>query len=151
MMKRTTITIDPGASGAVAWEYDGDHVAVANMPMGMSEQADFLRELAVMNQGRETRIYIERVGSYMPGNSATAAVKFARHCGHLEAVCYMLGMPVEYVAPQTWMKAVGALPKDKAERKRAIKEAMARRYPNLKVTLTNADALAMMEWARARP
>jgi len=146
-MSKQVIAIDPGASGGLAW-YDGLSVQTAAMPEGMTAQVDLLRSLAA--QGYRTAI-IERVGGYMPGNSGPAAAKFARHCGHLEAACYTLGIAVEQVAPQTWMKCIGALPKDKKDRKNAIKEAMARRYPYLDVTLKTADALGILTWWEARP
>jgi len=83
----------------------------------------------------------------MPGNSATAAVKFARHCGHIEAILHCLGVPFRQVAPQVWMKVCGALPKEKPDRKRAIREDMARRFPHLRVTLKTADALGILCWS----
>jgi hypothetical protein len=45
------------------------------------------------------------------------------------------------------MKVLGAWPKDIHERKLAIREWAARRYPHLRVTLATADALAMLAWA----
>ena len=39
-----------------------------------------------------------------PDNTGPAATQFARHCGHIEPVLYMLKIPVEQVAPSTWMK-----------------------------------------------
>lgn len=72
------------------------------------------------------------------------ACTFARHCGHLEAALYALGIPFTEVAPGVWMKRLGALPKDKRERKAMIRELMARRYPHLEVTLRTADALALV-------
>ena len=140
------IAIDPGAAGGIAW-LDSDGIAYAEpMPEGMTAQIDLIRKLSITHTHKVTA-YIERVGGYMPGNSGPAACKFARHCGHLEAACYAYGLPVIQVAPQTWQKAVGAMPKDKGERKRAIKEAMARRYPALSVTLKTADALGLLCWA----
>ena len=73
--------------------------------------------------------------------------KFARHCGHLEAALYTLGVPRRDVAPGVWMKCLGTLPKDKPQRKRAIREAMAVRHQHLAVTLATADALGILEWA----
>ncbi len=140
------LAIDPGAGGGMAWLDEEGTAHAESMPDGMTEQVDFLRGLACDLLGAIA--VIERVGGYMPGNSGPASVKFARHCGHLEAACYAVGLPVKYVAPQTWMKALGALPKDKKERKRAIKEAMARLYPHLTVTLKTADALGILTWAR---
>jgi len=43
------------------------------------------------------------------------------------------------------MKSLGTLPKPKAERKRAIRELMARLFPAVGVTLKTADALGLLE------
>ena len=142
------IAIDPGASGGIAWR-DADGITRAEpMPTGMTAQADLLRSLVASLPGAVA--VLEKVGGYMPGNSGPAACTFARHCGHLEAALYLLGVPSEQVAPGVWMKALGALPSEKPERKRAIREAMARRYPALAVTLKTADALGILTWATER-
>ena len=141
------IAIDPGQSGGLAWR-NCDNIACSKaMPDGMSEQIDFLRTL--MLSGHRDAI-IENVGSYMPGNSGVAAATFARHVGHLEAACYCLGISVVKVSPAVWMKGIGTFSKDKKERKKQIKELMARRYPHLTVTLKTADALGILTWAGAR-
>ncbi len=140
------IAIDPGANGGIAWRDEGGAVRAERMPEGMTAQADFLRGLAAIL--RDPRACVERVGTYVKGNAVGSACKFARHCGHLEAVLYCCGVPVVATpAPQTWQRVLGALPKDKAERKRAIRELMARRHPDLSVTLATADALALLAWA----
>jgi hypothetical protein len=142
-MKTNIIAIDPGANGGIAW-YDSDGgIGIETMPEGMTAQADRLIWLK-NNLNGDTVAIVEKTGGYMPGNSGPAAVKFARHCGHIEAILYCLGIPTEQVAPQTWMKALGALPKEKKERKNAIKELMARAYPALTVTLSTADALGIL-------
>jgi hypothetical protein len=147
-MNHPIIALDPGAAGGLAW-IDRDGITHAEaMPEGMSAQVDRLRSLAAELPGLTA--IMEKTGSYMPGNSGPAAATFARHCGHLEAALYCLGIPVEQVAPGVWMRALGELPKDKAERKRAIKEAMARRYPHAAVTLKTADALGILTWATRR-
>jgi hypothetical protein len=115
------------------------------MPDGMAETIDSLRELRCTIS--HMTAYMEQVGTYMPGNSGPSAAKFARHCGHLEAALYALGIPTVFVLPVKWQKAIGGFPADKAERKRAIKEAMARRYPHLTVTLKTADALGILTYA----
>lgn len=136
------IGIDPGLSGGIAWEDDGTVKAIP-MPDGMSAQADFLIGLKVSSD-KKLKCYMEKTGTYMPGNSGPAAATFARHCGCLEGILYTLGIPTEQVAPGVWQKKLGTLPKEKPERKRAIKEEMARRYPYLTVTLKTADALAIL-------
>jgi len=51
---------------------------------------------------------------------------------------------MKIISPQKWMKMLGPFSKDRATRKREIKAFAQRVYPNLKVTLWNADALAML-------
>ena len=87
---------------------------------------------------------MDNVVTYAPGNHVGSACTFARHCGHLEAALYALGIPFTEVAPAVLMKKLGTLPKEKPERKRAIRELMARRFPGLDVTLKTADALGLL-------
>ena len=136
------IAIDPGASGGIAWRTSDGTVTAAPMPEGMTAQVDFLRGLAAQLPGADA--VMEKVGTYVPGNHVGSACTFARHCGHLEAALYAVGIPFTEVAPQVWMKRLGALPKDKRERKAAIREEMQRRFPALDVTLRTADALALL-------
>jgi len=137
-----TLAIDPGASGAFAFTDREGIVHTENMPDGMTEICDWIKE----HFTDFDRAVVENVGGFHPGNSGPASVKFARHVGNLEAALYMVCIPTTKVAPQTWMKALGTWPKDKMERKRAIKESMARLYPHLSVTLSNADALGILTW-----
>jgi len=143
------IAIDPGAGGGIAWrDRDGAAQAVP-MPEGMAAQVDAMRGLvAALPAG--VGAVVERVGGYMPGNSGPAAATFARHCGHVEAALYCLGVPLlAWPTPQKWMRELGAWPKEKGDRKRAIKEWAARRFPRLRVTLATADALALLVWGEA--
>jgi len=147
-MKRL-LAIDPGAAGGFAWRDRDGTVRAEPMPCGMTAQADFIRGLAADLPGLEA--VLERTGTYMPGNSGTAAVTFARHCGHIDAALYCSGIPIRHnPTPQQWMKALGTWPKEKQDRKRAIREWAARRYPDLLVTLSTADALALLAWAEDR-
>jgi hypothetical protein len=142
---KTIIAIDPGASGGIAWRDKDGLVDALPMPDGMTAQVDQLRALwaALL----PSIAIVERVGTYMPGNSGPAAATFARHCGHIEAALYCYGISTRQVAPCKWQRALGAWPKDKQERKRAIRDTMASRYPHLSVTLKTADALGLLTWA----
>jgi hypothetical protein len=141
---KTILAIDPGASGGFAWVDNEGLVRAESIPAGMTAMVDRLRELAVELPG--IAAVLEKVGHWMPGDHPNAATKFARHCGQVEAGLYSLGIPFEEVAPGVWMKSLGGLPKAKADRKRMIRELMARRYPHLRVTLDTADALGMLTW-----
>ena len=139
------LAIDPGAAGGIAFADRDGIVQAVPMPVGMTAQADLIREIAANNPGIEC--VIEQVGMYVKGNSGPAAATFARHCGHLDAILYCFGIPTTQVSPQKWMKSLGAMPKDKKERKNAIKEKMARLYPHLSVTLKTSDALGLYTYA----
>ena len=139
------LAIDPGSSGGIAWRDDDGVVNCADMPPTPGDILDQLRTLKVM--GREIIAYMEKTGTYIPGNSGPAACKFARGCGFLEGAIMALSIPLIEVAPGVWMKTLGALPKDKRDRKNTIKALMQARYPHLKITLSTADALGLLTYA----
>lgn len=144
------LAIDPGASGGFAWIDNDGQILTEPMPDGMTNQIDALRTIAVFQPG--IRCVMEKVGSYMPGNSGPAAATFARHCGSLETALYCFGVPTEQVLPKKWQAIIGSLSAEKPERKRQIKDAMQRRYPHLSVTLKTADALGILTYAmEAKP
>jgi len=135
------IAIDPGATGAIVWDdRENGGLRVEKMPETQKDVADMLLE--ARHDGNMV-CYIEKTGGYMPGNSGPAAVKFAKLCERAEMAAVCAGVSLDRVPPQKWMKSLGALPKEKKDRKNAIKAAMQLRFPNIKVTLWNADALAI--------
>lgn len=138
------IAVDPGANGGIAW-IDGDGVTHTEyMPPTYTDLADFMRSLKVNLVPDMANGVIEKVGGYVPGNSGPSAAKFARHCGHIEMLFYCLGISTKFVAPSVWQRKLGSLPKDKKDRKNAIKQMMAARFPHINVTLKNADALGLL-------
>jgi len=139
------LAIDPGINGGLAWITGDGQTQAVPMPDGMAEIIDALRELRCTIS--HMTAYIEQVGTYIPGNAVGGAMKLARHCGHLEAALYCLGIPTIQVLPKKWQNDIGGFPADKAMRKRAIKAAMAARYPHLTVTLKTADALGILTYA----
>lgn len=160
-MDRMMVAIDPGLNGGIAWQFDGKVNAV-KMPETLGDIHTKLVDLATYGP----KCVIEKVGDYMPGNSGPAAVKFARHCGHLEMGLYAAGISTLKVAPSTWQHwLIGKpnypkIPKEinakersrilahrKTERKNKIKDAVQRRFPELKVTLATSDALGILLWA----
>lgn len=149
---RVLIAIDPGASGAIAVRDGEGRVYVDAMPDTLADIANELVDIRASATNHETlhahiHCYIEDAGYHVAGNNASASCKFARHCGALDMALVCMQIPFESVRPQSWMKHFGTLPKDKKARKNRIKELMQRRYPNLKVTLTSSDALALLTWA----
>ncbi len=158
------IAIDPGASGGIAWRDREGIVQAVPMPDGMTATVDLLRSLAAQMPG--LRATMEKVGTYMPGNSGPSAVTFAGHCDGLRWAMYALGIPQEREpTARAWQKWLGVpveapLPKDmdakarraelaarKRRRKAYVEEAMQRRHPHLRVTLKTADALGILAYA----
>lgn len=153
------IAIDPGMLGGVACS-DGGTVYVFEMP---DTPMDIWKLILSMKTGNDDFAFIEQVGSYMPGNSGPAAVKFARHCGALDAFLIAAGIKHDTVLPAKWEHwLIGkpnhpAIPKHvqgkerkkiltkrKQERKNKIKMKVQSLYPELKVTLKTADALGIL-------
>jgi len=158
---KTIIAIDQGASGAIAIRNRNGIIfcnSMSETPLDLYNHLSTFRENSIA--------YIEKVGGYVPGNSGPAAVKFARHCGHVEMALLACQIPHQEITPATWQKAVIGVPnypkiskeikgasrkqilaKRKQERKNKVKMEMQRRYPGIKVTLVNADALGILTYA----
>jgi len=149
------IGIDPGQNGGISYEFQGK-IFAKKMPAIMSDIYLELASLSLIADGYEDIIcYLEKVGGYMPGNSGPAAVKFARHCGHIEMSLLALKIKCIQVSPRTWMDHfVGkinypeglAQAKKKTLRKNIIKNRAQKLYPHLKVTLALSDALGILNY-----
>lgn len=165
-MSRTIIGIDPGMGGAFAWVEKDEYFAV-KMPDTPRDIAELVEDILVISF--DPIAYIEKVHS-MPRDGVASSFKFGRNVGVLHGMLAAFGVPMVEVSPQKWQQGMGLptknafrtkesikggdapaamriLAQHKAARKRAIKEQMQARYPELKVTLKTADALAIMTWA----
>lgn len=144
------IAIDPGASGGIAKMEMNTGVVTA---MAMPEDADLrdMFENIKAEYGNDLVCYLEQVGGYIgvpqPGSYM---FNFGDGFGYIRGIVDAMRIRRIMVRPQVWQKGIpGVVPKMKgAERKRALKEYAARLYPNEKVTLKTADALALLEYAR---
>jgi hypothetical protein len=136
--------IDPGVSGAITFidSRNPDKLLVEKMP----ESILGLKNLFV-KEAPELAV-IEKVGFHRPGNSAVSTAKFARNVGQIEAVLVCLGIPQDQVLPNTWMKRFlnGQVPKERADRKRAIRSRVELLRPDVNVTNDTADSAAMALW-----
>lgn len=143
-MEKAILGIDPGANGGLAWlDEDGTLLKCEKMPDTM---ADIYAHLLPEPQYDNVVCYLEDVGTGMPGQSSKATATFARHNGHLEMALYAHRIPTIKVTPAKWQKALGLSGKkdeSKTSHKNRIKAKMQQLYPNQKVTLALADALAI--------
>lgn len=131
------LAIDPGMSGAVAYRMGGV-VETFNCPMTLPEMVDSLKGFP-----QDAIAIVEQVGP-MPGNGVSSTWKFSGNYHTWLTALYARGIPYKLVRPQQWMPHVKGLPADKSARKHALRAYSQRLNPNIKVTLANADALAML-------
>lgn len=134
------IGIDPGKAGGITL-ISSDGAEPHKMPETVGDLADLLRSLATRGNAKA---YVEQVWS-SPGMGVVSAFTFGRGLGNLEACLQCSGIPMEWVRPQVWQKALGCLTKgDKNVSKRRAQEL----FPNIKVTHAIADSLLIAEYGR---
>ena len=122
------IGIDPGLSGAVAVLTGTDSLSVFDMPTMTVERngkakrqvsASELAEIIYIMKNDDCHVYCERVGA-MAGQGVTSVFSFGRSFGMIEGILAAFKLPVTYVAPATWVKAVGRGQGKDASRARAM-------------------------------
>lgn len=142
-MKPTIVGIDPGKSGGLAWSVNNGPVAAVPMPDNAHELADILCELDTEGP---LVVYLEEVGGYIggAGNTGSAMFTFGRNFGEIIGVCAAMKFPLHLVRPQVWQKALGlgnSAGMTKTQWKNKLKARAMQLYPDVKITLKNADAL----------
>ncbi len=134
----TTIGIDPGKSGGIAWIQDGK-ACVEKMPDTLQDLWELLRDIAA--EGR-CKAYLEQIHS-SPQMGVVSSFTFGNGFGHLEMALTAAGIPFERVRPQVWQKAMGCMTKgDKNVSKRKAQEL----FPQIKVNHYVADALLIASY-----
>jgi Holliday junction resolvasome RuvABC endonuclease subunit len=139
----TTIGIDPGVNGGIAWITDGKP-CVEKMPDTLQDLWELLENIAINAQLDNLKIhaYLEQVSS-SPQMGVKSAFTFGNGFGHLEMALTAAGIPFERVRPQVWQKALGCMTKgDKNITKRKAQEM----FPGIKVTHATADALLIAHY-----
>jgi len=108
------VGIDPGLKGAVCF-LDGRTgnikriIDIPTMKVGKKTAVDADRFNYLMRPTAlpmPSLICIEQVHS-RPGQSSVATFSQGRGLGSVEAVCQMIGCPIEYVSPSKWKARMG--------------------------------------------
>lgn len=141
------ISIDPGASGGIAWRDNEGQIHCVPMPKTEGDTLEQLREIGFVN----ARCYIEEVGGFCGvGQPGSAMFKFGRGFGFVIGVMMASYVRVDLVKPQAWQKHFGFGTIKEAGGKTAWKNKLKARaqqlYPNQSVTLKTADALLILEY-----
>ena len=108
------VGIDPGAKGALAFF---DPVAgtldIVDMPTvevkrGAKSKVEISPQMlaALIGARYPSAAVLEKVGA-MPGQGTASMFQFGRGVGMIEGVLSALHIPIIYITPQGWQKAVG--------------------------------------------
>jgi len=108
--------IDPGLSGALA--YLDDELLIYDIPTLNIErngknkrQIDIHSLHAMLGVYNVQHCYLENINAF-PGQGVTSMFQMGRGYGQIEMALASHKIPVTYIAPQVWKKALG-VPKDK--------------------------------------
>lgn len=103
------VGFDPGASGALARLTDGgDLLAVADMPVvevGGKRRVSAPLLAAILREWAPRLAVVERV-SAMPNQGVSGMFAFGYGAGVIEGMCAMAGIPVVFVQPAVWKRAL---------------------------------------------
>lgn len=136
------VGIDPGKSGGVCvYNTDTAVIELNKMPDTVHGIAELLGGILVTHSAVGVKVVLEKVHA-MPGQGVTSMFTFGQGFGWLEGIIATLGMPCMEVTPQKWMSLIGSMPKDKADRKKHIKDWAEKRSGQV-LPLYIADAVAI--------
>lgn len=153
------IGIDPGANGGIAVYTSVDIPKVAKMPKDVTDLRDFLKYYA---ETYHPIVFLEKLSvrpdDVMVQGDRAAMGKLYRiqrmmaNFEHLKALIEIAGIPYVLVHPASWQTKLKlrerGVHEEKADRKRRYQQRAAALYPEVKVTLWNADALLLMHFGR---
>jgi hypothetical protein len=133
-MSGLTLGIDPGVDGAIALlDAGGELVEVHDMPTladgpAGRRAANAPLLAAIVFRSHATSAFVEYVGA-RPKEGAVGAFAFGRSRGVIEGVLAAAGLPITFLTPPAWKRAVGiAAGKDGA--KDAARSEAIRRWPD---------------------
>lgn len=146
-MNQLIIAIDPGASGAIASLKKG-RVEVVNMPEKVFDLKVYFQGL--IDGVENPYCFIERVQSWIGDDSQPGKrfgiEKMVKQYNELKTVMQMLDIPFHETQSRSWQKIFlnGQKFEEKKDRKNALKNVCQQKFPHIKVTLKNCDALLIL-------
>ncbi len=150
MMPTITIGIDPGLQGAISLLVDDGESLVYDLPTIGDKSLEWidggaLQSLILQHPGKRWA-YVERV-SAMPKQGVSSSFKFGVGFGAVLGVLQALQIPIEFVTPATWKRAMHV-----SDEKQASLDKARLLFPacdlRLKKHHGRAEALLIAQWAR---
>jgi hypothetical protein len=102
----TTIGIDPGTNGGIAWITDG-RACAEKMPDTLQDLWELVQDIQSNGQ---CHAFVEQVHS-SPQMGVKSAFTFGQGFGQLEMALTAAGISFERVRPQVWQKSLGCMTK----------------------------------------
>ena len=164
------IAVDPGANGALAiYDEPSRRVTAVNTPATRGDAIELLSRLATPLPNHDV-LYVEKINGFIAAAGAGQMFQFGVQVERIPCIAQTLGFRIVEVPPQKWQKALGlgnigtvrAPANADAEARAKIRQANAatkrdwknklkaeaqRRFPGIRVTLHNADAVLLLEYA----
>jgi hypothetical protein len=157
--------IDPGTSGGIAWQWASGQVETCTM----ANRGEFLKALREYHDlsypfadDPSPVVFIEHVTGYVaprkvkPGEkeefslagSGFAMFNFGKSAGVCFGICEAFAIVPKEVSPRAWQSALfGKKSGTRQQWKGELKSIAERRFPSVKVTLANCDALLILSYA----
>ncbi|KKM61142.1 hypothetical protein LCGC14_1534730 [marine sediment metagenome] len=150
MTRTTYIGIDPGKlTGGIAaiQPWASPNPVAKPCPQTLQDMLDALDSLRENILEVGVVAVIEKVHGFS-GQGAGASFKFGENYGAWLMALTALQIPFKEVAPGTWQRRYGKMPKGKTPKKNRLKELAQQRYPQLTITHSTAAALLIATYAK---
>lgn len=144
---KAQMAIDPGANGAIVIQKPNGIVESFKMPDTPKDLFELFKSLKTQY---DVECMLEKVGG-MPKMGGSSMFNFGQGYGHIEMALIANEIKTTTTSPQAWQKTMLIGTKSKlstTEWKNKLKAKAQQLYPHLKVTLGNADALLILEYAK---
>jgi crossover junction endodeoxyribonuclease RuvC len=152
------LAIDPGAKGALAFfRPEQGTLELIDTPTVEVKRGQKIKTeispqmLAAIIKARNPSVAILEIVGAMPGQGVSSMFQFGRGVGMLEGILSALDVPVTYISPAGWQKAVNARSGKDGNRQRAAElfPAYAHMFSRKKDD-GRADAALMAWWGAMR-
>ena len=151
-MAHLIVAIDPGVNGGIVWSVDGEPVTCEKMPSTDVEVCQLLASLSC--KAKDAELFLEEpplfAGKNIPGS---AIGKLMWNTGVLYGAAVAMGWRIHRIRPSAWLKAHTVGTKGELTTtawKNKLKARAAELFPDVDVTLWNADALLIFDAATRR-
>ena len=144
IMSTTTIAIDPGENGGVAFHNERDGIYFAH---NLKPITDFLESIdTIRNADYRIVFVVEDVPPYTGNNiPGSSAFKMGVSYGLIQGIALGERIPCFKITPKDWQKGLqGITGKKGKDRKQILKDICKRLYPELTPTLKTCDAILIL-------